>query len=1269
MPSDSVRVAVRVRPFNEREKKAGANCVVEMEGPNTTITNPENGQKKTFTYDFSYDSFNGVATQQNVFEDLGKDVLENAWEGFNCSLFAYGQTGSGKSYSMVGYGEDKGIIPLSCEEMFNRISSNDDPLVEYTVECSMLEIYNEKIRDLFNPKKGKDLKVREDPKIGVYVEGLKSVTVKNYEEIANLLEQGNNVKTVASTNMNQSSSRAHTLFQIAFQRKQLDRESKHAQVLTSKIVLVDLAGSERSTKTGAEGDRFKEGIAINKSLSALGNCISALSEASSKKKKAHVPYRDSVLTRMLKESLGGNSKTIMIAALSPADINFEETLSTLRYASRAKQIKTNAKKNEDSKVKMIKELQAEVERLRSLTQGKADPGQDNEKGLKDELEEKMKVIEEMQKSQEQKERESEEIMKNLQQAQSLGLTGDPKTTPHLVNLNEDPLMSERLIYFLHEGKTMIGRSNKGSQPDIELSGLRISAEHCHITNENNENIIIEPINESKVFINGKKATGPTNLSQGCRIILGNHHVFRFNNPQEAARLREQRENKEGDDQPNEIVDYFFAQRELAEAQGLTPNIRNDKREKELEEKLKQMEEKMKKQREAEESERKEFEEKHQKLTGQMKEREQELQRQLESGNLSSSKVKELEDQLQSERDRLENEKEEARQKQQELEERLRQQEEEAQQMAKKKRKEEREMKLLEDRLLSTIPLVNDANSMAAELGRDSIHFEIKLMADVHHGVSTDDEEGSFKRALIGVQVTDEQSGAEVMWEYDEFLYKVEELRELYNNTIEALDAGEEYEPNEDEDPLTDLDDKTRAQRIGLSVVYLKSLAFSLDQDIETPILNLGGRSFGELTVRIAPCSPSGDEDNVDYVEDPDDLIGKQFHFKIKIMRAKNIPKEYCTNVHARYKFFFDEEWTTSEEYQKETTNPEIGFEKMYNIEHVTEDMVRYFNEDPLTIELWGYPASKQNTRPHASRPIQSEIAKLQQENTELIRKLDHMNSKQENSSREKDAMDSAVKALEQREQQLTDERDGLHDRVQKLSEKNQSMQEEIQNAQNIRNDMETKVKELELERRQLKDKAEQLESRTGQNEKASQELNNKISDLEKERDELHRDLNEAEIRVDQLKKENELLSQQISGEAKNALEDLRKEAETQRSLQREAVQREQAARRELDEYKKDLKKLEEEKEELHKRHDDQERIKAEREELSQKNVHLKHESKRLEMRIQHLEAELDNEINKSVHQEITAARGAAELKGDKQDGNAPQSKRKKGKKSSTCIIQ
>jgi len=342
------------------------------------------GNEKTFAFDHSFWSFdnftvkeenyfeadnNKYADQRVVYEKVGKEILDNAWEGYHCCLFAYGQTGSGKSYSMVGYGANRGIVPISCDEIFKRIKENKDTNKSYEVSISMIEIYNEKIQDLFGPQNQQrppgGLKLRENKTLGFYVENKRNYPVTSYEDISRRMEEGNENRTISSTLMNATSSRAHTIITIEF--VQITNQNGKRSEKRSNINLVDLAGSERASSTGATGDRLKEGCNINKSLLTLGNVINVLADkALGKSKNILPPYRESNLTKILMNALGGNSKTVMICALSPAAINYEETLSTLRYADRAKKIQNKAVINESENDKVIRMLREENVDLKKM---------------------------------------------------------------------------------------------------------------------------------------------------------------------------------------------------------------------------------------------------------------------------------------------------------------------------------------------------------------------------------------------------------------------------------------------------------------------------------------------------------------------------------------------------------------------------------------------------------------------------------------------------------------------------------------------------------------------------------------------------------------------------------------------------------------------------------------------------------------------------------------------------------------------------------------
>ncbi|NXJ49596.1 KI16B protein, partial [Spizaetus tyrannus] len=549
-----------------REKDLNAKFIISMEKNKTTITNlkvPEGGtgdtgreRTKTFTYDFSYFSADSKSPsfvcQEMVFKNLGTDVLKSAFEGYNACVFAYGQTGSGKSYTMMGNAGDAGLIPRICEGLFSKISEKTKRNeASFRTEVSYLEIYNERVRDLLRRKSSKtnNLRIREHPKEGPYVEDLSKHLVQNYTDVEELMDAGNINRTTAATGMNDVSSRSHAIFTINFTQAKFDSEMPCETV--SKIHLVDLAGSERADATGATGVRLKEGGNINKSLVTLGNVISALADLSqdatnplSKKKQVFVPYRDSVLTWLLKDSLGGNSKTIMIATISPADVNYGETLSTLRYANRAKNIINKPTINEDPNVKLIRELRAEIARLKALlAQGNQIALLDSPTALS--MEEKLQQnearVQELTKEWTNKWNETQDILKEQTLAlrkEGIGVVLDSEL-PHLIGIDDDLLSTGIILYHLKEGQTYVGREDAVTEQDIVLHGLDLESEHCIFENLNGTVNLI-PLNGAQCSVNGIQISEATHLNQGAVILLGRTNMFRFNHPKEAAKLREKR---------------------------------------------------------------------------------------------------------------------------------------------------------------------------------------------------------------------------------------------------------------------------------------------------------------------------------------------------------------------------------------------------------------------------------------------------------------------------------------------------------------------------------------------------------------------------------------------------------------------------------------------------------------------------------------------------------------------------------------------------------
>ncbi|XP_052333574.1 uncharacterized protein LOC118402698 isoform X33 [Oncorhynchus keta] len=449
----SVCVAVRVRPLNKREKEMSAKVIIHMKGKTISVDGNNKDIHKgipgigltdrgrhSFSYDFSYDSTDvgspNFVPQEKVFKDLGCDVLKAAFEGYNACVFAYGQTGSGKSYTMIGNSGDLGLIPRICDGLFCHISEMDQvDGASFRIEVSYLEIDNERVQDLLttktDPGSGSGLHLREHPKDGPYVENLSTRLVQNYTDIEELMHAANAKLITANTGLNDVSSRSHSIFTVIITQVRFNAVLPCETV--SKIHLVDLAGSERT------GARLKEGANINKSLVTLGSVISALadtcvtgegsSHTGKMKKQLFIPYRDSLLTWLLMNSLGGNSKTIMIATISPADVHYGETLSTLRYANRAKNIVDCGLVDEDGGVKVIRELQEEISRLRGLMENN---NQEETVALRNEG---IRVV----------------------------LDSEP---PHLISIDDDLLSTGVILYHLKECRTLVGRHEAPSNQDI-----------------------------------------------------------------------------------------------------------------------------------------------------------------------------------------------------------------------------------------------------------------------------------------------------------------------------------------------------------------------------------------------------------------------------------------------------------------------------------------------------------------------------------------------------------------------------------------------------------------------------------------------------------------------------------------------------------------------------------------------------------------------------------------------------------------------------------
>ncbi|XP_032668092.1 kinesin-like protein KIF18A [Odontomachus brunneus] len=373
----SIKVIVRIRPHNERELQDNSRTVIETVDDKMLIFDPKEKETPFFFHNvaqrgrdmlkkqnkhlqFIFDRvFDQTSVNTNVFEGSTKSLIGNLLDGYNCSVFAYGATGAGKTHTMLGNKNDPGITYLTVAELFSEIEKQSSHR-EFQLNVTYLEIYNENVQDLLH--KSGQLQLREDGRCGVVVAGLKPIAIRGAEELLSLLAEGNKNRTQHPTDANKESSRSHAVFQVYIEI--IDKLD--SQVQRVKLSMIDLAGSERASATGCKGVRFKEGANINKSLLALGNCINNLADGTK-----HIPYRDSKLTRLLKDSLGGNCRTVMIANIGPSSLTYEDTYNTLRYANRAKKIKSYAQKNVSCEthiagyIKIVEEQKKEIAILKA----------------------------------------------------------------------------------------------------------------------------------------------------------------------------------------------------------------------------------------------------------------------------------------------------------------------------------------------------------------------------------------------------------------------------------------------------------------------------------------------------------------------------------------------------------------------------------------------------------------------------------------------------------------------------------------------------------------------------------------------------------------------------------------------------------------------------------------------------------------------------------------------------------------------------------------
>uniref|UniRef100_A0A671SVQ7 Kinesin-like protein KIF13B n=1 Tax=Sinocyclocheilus anshuiensis TaxID=1608454 RepID=A0A671SVQ7_9TELE len=932
------------------------------------------GSKCTFAYDYCFWSMDESETekfagQDVVFQCLGESLLHNAFQGYNACIFAYGQTGSGKSYTMMGSVDQPGLIPRLCSSLFERTVQHQREEESFTVEVSYMEIYNEKVRDLLDPKGSRQaLRVREHKVLGPYVDGLSRLAVESYKDIESLMSEGNKSRTVAATNMNEESSRSHAVFNIILTHTLKDLQSGTSGEKVSKLSLVDLAGSERAAKTGAAGERLKEGSNINKSLTTLGLVISALADqGAGKNKNKFVPYRDSVLTWLLKDSLGGNSRTAMVATVSPAADNYDETLSTLRYADRAKSIVNHAVVNEDPNARIIRELREEVEKLRDqLTQAESMKAPE----LKERLEESEKLIQEMTVTWEEKLRKTEEIAQERQkQLESLGISlqssgikvGEDKC--FLINLNADPALNELLVYYLKE-HTKVGSADS---QDIQLCGMGIQAEHCVINITPEGAVFLSPYRNSRTCVNGSPVTSRQQLHHGDRILWGNNHFFRINLPKRC--LRGEEEEGEGGNMKNsnssEQLDgegdtasdvssevsfsYEFAQTEvMMKALGS-----NDPMQAVLQSLERQHEE-----------------EKRTALECQRLMYEQELQQ--------------LRRQLTPDRQRMSTSPS--------AQHRLRQWSEEREVVL------TRSLRKLREQIVRANLLVQEANFIAEELDKRT-EYRVTLQIPAANLNANRKRDAVLSEPAI--QVRRKGKGKQI-WALEKMENRLVDMRELY----------QEWKDFDEDNPVMRsyfkradpfFDEQVNHSLIGVANVFLSCLFYDVKLQYAVPIINQKGEVAGRLHVEVMRMG-GGFDDSVAGGDDSDgspdgDVQERKLVYMIKILQANGLPQYLSNFVFCQYSF-----WDQAEPIiVAPEVDPSASFSSSKDPhcmvvfdsckEHavtVTEEFIEYLTEGAVAIEVYGHRQADPGRNPALwdLSIIQAKTRTLRDRWSEVTRKLE-----------------------------------------------------------------------------------------------------------------------------------------------------------------------------------------------------------------------------------------------------------------------------------------
>ena len=736
-------------------------------------------RQKKFQFDYTFDS---RSSNESVWSGPGIAAFNDFWDGYNATLLAYGQTGAGKSHTMFGTPKDEGLIYKSVKEAFQKILiiERSSTKTKFNVEVSMIEVYNEKCYDLLNPTEF-PLQVMTNP-FGTFVPAARRARVNSYDDFKSMMEKALRARAIRHTEKCITSNRAHVLFYLILTNLQTN--------VTTKFILGDLAGSER-VGMSIKGDSLSGVSKINKSIIGLNNVVTALSNRlklqGPKKKKFPIPYKESLLTRLLQDSFGGTASTSVIACVKIDNANIEESLATLKTVVKMKKIKNQLKKvAPESDDMLVKELQnfnnqLKVKISELLDDALPDSKQAQELSLlKEQVEDTRKLIISLQMSDREKTKREHEAQKNLD---AFGLQMNPEIIHHAVLLCRDPLLSERALYFIPEGEyTVFGSKRSNTRADIyvRLQAPLIQEEHCLFEGLKSQVSVTPSSSDALVYVNGKRFNCKTLLQHGDRVRLGLNIYLRYCNPDEDRKIT-QRCEKENLPKPK-YKDYYDAVREIVENENMIPESKSAKAISEKAEKFK-IEVEMGKQNQLNGIERLRIKLNSQKRQTQMEiaEIEEEIQllkkKLAERGKDSNERLVDLEKQLNLRRQAIKAEEERVnnliKRKQKDLADWLKIQQKQEQYFI------DRQIARvsMEDKILELAPLIQEANMMAKLMGRN-MEYSIEIIDERGHTFDEDQE-----KLGVGVNAYDRENDQVYFWPYEKFCTRLFLMRDLYSKVV------------------------------------------------------------------------------------------------------------------------------------------------------------------------------------------------------------------------------------------------------------------------------------------------------------------------------------------------------------------------------------------------------------------------------------------------------------------------------------------------------